>query len=194
MEPDRGDPSGWVDTIKFIPGYQQRDGGISEPYGYAFNISGKESVFTNWLESYDTQDDMAIIEIDRPVGALAGYLSYAEITDPKRFLTETFYTRGYPGTGAYDGKLMYEMRGTFDDGEFYFSTNPFTGVKTYYWDTPSGTVYEEAQGLLKGFSGSSAYFISMDDDKVARKVTAVASTNVDNLGHVFNIVGCLFWR
>jgi hypothetical protein len=192
LEPESpGDPvSGWLETIKVVPGYEERDYvDKPNPYGHAFNVPGRESVFVGWIDRFDDRDDMAIIELDRPIGALAGYLSYAAVTDPYYFLTKTFYTRGYPGEGDYDGRLMYEMRGTFDGGEFSCNTNFFAGVTSCDWWTQYGTVYDEGQRLYKVFSGSGVYFITSTGGIKKRFVTAVASTYISNFDRsVYTII------
>lgn len=104
----------WATSIRVIPAYENGDA----PFGEA-NFANLWA-WTAWTgdENYDW--DIAMIELDRPVGALTGWYGYG-YNDNDTFFTggNTFRSTGYPVESPYDGQRMYTWAGTFDQAETY---------------------------------------------------------------------------
>jgi V8-like Glu-specific endopeptidase len=96
------DTSCWAESIRVIPAYENG----SAPFGEA--NSANLLAWTNWTVSQDFDWDIAMIELDRPVGALSGWYGLG-YNDNDTFFTggDTFRSTGYPAESPYDGQRMY---------------------------------------------------------------------------------------
>lgn len=105
-----GATSCWASNVEAAPGYEN---GI-EPFGTA----NSESLFTwtAWTSNRDYDYDMALIRLDRPVGALTGWFGYG-YNNTDTFFTNSsnvFRSTGYPGSPFSDTQLQYTWSGFFD--------------------------------------------------------------------------------
>jgi V8-like Glu-specific endopeptidase len=99
---------GEADSIVVAPGYDDGD----EPYGEASMI--RWLTWSGWKDDEDRKHDMAVIELDRPVGALTGDFGYGYRTSCSSFKDYTYYHASYPGESPYDGGDLYFQSGGFD--------------------------------------------------------------------------------
>lgn len=126
------DKGGWAREITAVPAFGQG----RMPYGAA-RVT-EVLYWSDWIERQDYQEDMAVLRLDRPVGALTGWMSYSYNTDRQFFSSTSFDNASYPSAGPYDGQQLYNRKGTFD---------------FFYGDK---LVYHYNQGFA-GQSGSSAF-------------------------------------
>ena len=63
----------------------------------------------------DRDWDIALIELDRPVGSLTGWHGYGYNPNDSFYETTTFYAPGYPDEPPYSGEQMYYSYGVYDD-------------------------------------------------------------------------------
>ena len=132
---------GWADWIEVIPGFDSPN----RPFGNALSLSLMS--FTSWTASGDFDYDMGAIELDRPVGALAGWLGFGYNSDNNFFYSNTFHNPGYPAETPYTGLYQYYWYGTYDDvlnEQVDFSSYCYggqSGSGSYYAD--ANTVYGE---------------------------------------------------
>jgi V8-like Glu-specific endopeptidase len=108
------DTSCWASSIRVIPAYENGDA----PFGET-NFANLLA-WTNWTVSQDYDWDIAMIELDRPIGALVGWYGLG-YNDNDTFFTggDTFRSTGYPVESPYNGQRMYTWAGTFDRVETY---------------------------------------------------------------------------
>jgi V8-like Glu-specific endopeptidase len=69
---------GWAKRVEVIPGLS----GTYKPYGSAF--ATKLRSYTNWTSSQDSNYDIALITLDRPIGNTTGWLRYASYRSVNR--------------------------------------------------------------------------------------------------------------
>lgn len=125
----------WASTIRVIPAY---DSG-SAPYGEA----GFATLYawTAWTVDEDYDWDIAMIKLDRPVGALTGAYGYGYNNNDAYFRNNGFRNSGYPAESPYDGEKMYTWTGRFDTIEthiLYHNNLSYGGQSGsgVYSDTP----------------------------------------------------------
>ncbi len=101
------DNGGWASRIIVTPG---RDGG-SAPYG----TSEMETVmsWTGWTNNEDSEHDIALVRLARPVGALTGWFGYGYTSSSSWFESPWWYNNSYPGS-PYSQVDMYQEAGDFD--------------------------------------------------------------------------------
>jgi V8-like Glu-specific endopeptidase len=148
-DPDEG---GWASQIIVAPGYDD-DRADPTPFGTANWVHGIQSylMWSGWTSSQDWDDDICIIELDRPIGALTSWFGYGASSSCDFYKGTTFWARSYPIEG-HTGADMYDRSGSFDT-----CPNDF-----------QARFYRYGYG---GESGSGYYFISGD----SRYVMGVAS-------------------
>ncbi|MCB1060003.1 MAG: trypsin-like serine protease [Calditrichaeota bacterium] len=98
----------WVNMIEVIPGYDEG----YRPYGTAF--SSGYLAWTGWTVAHDWNWDMAVIKLNRPVGAITGWYPYSYNTDNNWYFTNTFHSVGYPCPSPFNGIRMNYRYGPFD--------------------------------------------------------------------------------
>lgn len=99
----------WADTITVAAGYS----GSNFPTGIA-RASALHS-WTGWTQNNDVDHDIGIITLDRPIGLLTGWYGYGYDEDCDYFESGGWHMAGYPGEAPFDGTLMYEASGNFDE-------------------------------------------------------------------------------
>lgn len=111
----------YFQNIKIIPGYESG----FEPFNYAY----PEYFYLLSNYSPGTSRDYAIIKLDRPLGALAGWNGYGYNNDDSFFLNNIFYSTCYPSQAPYSGDYMYNWKGKFNSvgPEFLLSTRIGSG-------------------------------------------------------------------
>jgi V8-like Glu-specific endopeptidase len=84
---------GWADEVLFIPGRN----GPHEPFGRAYSTRSISQ--RAWVEHGDNRYDLAMIVLDQPLGAQAGYM-------PIAVESEAFFTNRNLNTAGYPGEIM----------------------------------------------------------------------------------------
>jgi len=119
------DLGGYADKIWVVPGYSATGAATNVPWVTAMsNWGGVEpnghsdvvdvETWSDWRTDRDFKHDVAVLELNRPIGALTGWLGITYQLDCDFYKDTTFYLRGYPGEGPYNGSRMYYQDGTFD--------------------------------------------------------------------------------
>lgn len=137
------DPSegGWASHIVVTPGYDD-DRANPTPFGTAnwYHNTQSHLIWSGWTSSQDWNEDICILELDRPIGALTSWFGYGSSTDCDFYRSQTFWSRSYPIEG-HTGGDMYDRTGSFD-------TCPNSYQARFY------------RYGYEGESGSGYYFIS----------------------------------
>jgi len=145
----------WATSIVVVPAYEN---GLL-PYGDASAVQLHS--WTGWTNDANFDHDMAVIDLDRPIGAITGWHGYGFNNDPNFYTGNIFNSAGYPAESPYTGEYMYYWSGDFDFTEY------LAGV----WAGEEVGFNERAYG---GQSGSGVYII----DSGSRYVYAVISNTV----------------
>ncbi len=135
------DKGGWAESIIAAPAY---DNGINQWYGTSEKVHLMS--WTGWTQNESYEQDMALIELDRPIGALTGWFGYGYNDSDDFYLNNTFHNPGYPASTPYDGEYMYYWYGNYD-----------------YTSTPN-IIYHNNQAY-SGQSGSNSYFKDANADR-----------------------------
>jgi len=102
---------GWVEESVFFPAHGPSD---AAPFGGARGVTALSWPRTEYRTDSDYNWDMAIIRLDRPVGALAGWHAYGYNSDDSWWYDAHWYNLSYPGgSDGYDGSTMYYRSGQF---------------------------------------------------------------------------------
>jgi len=72
------------------------------------------TTFNSWINNQDYNFDVAVVRVDRPVGALSGWLGFSWNTTSSFYTSNTFHNPGYPGSPAYNGETMRYWFGFYD--------------------------------------------------------------------------------
>ena len=107
----------WVDSILVIPSYNNST--VDPDIGRA--ISTKFYVFENWYNEIDLDYDMALIELDKPIGKKAGWIGIGYNEQNEFYTNNVFHNFSYPSamhpfdsTRIYDGNVLYYSYGLLD--------------------------------------------------------------------------------
>ena len=103
------DHPGWAADIRVQPGRHE----LSEPFGHAHDEL--QMAWTGWYEDHDHHHDVAVIRLERPIGALVGWWGYGTDDNCDSYTGGVWTHRGYPGEELSNGRVMYENSGHFDD-------------------------------------------------------------------------------
>lgn len=99
---------GYANYLEVIPGYHQG----SRPFGTARMVN--VMTYAAWTQQGDVGHDLAVIKLDRPIGARTGYFGYSWSTDWNYYNTPTWFLHGYPAVGGFDGQRLTQQTGWFD--------------------------------------------------------------------------------
>jgi len=166
-----GGGGNWVTDMVVVPAYKNE----SYPYGNATGIS--YYAWTGWKWFSNEDDDIAIIKLDRPIGALTGWHGYGYNNDPQFYTQNTFHNASYPAGHPYDGRYLYYWKGSFDCTDY----NELMGK----WIGNEVGIYRRSYG---GQSGSGAYNVEGSD----RYVYAVLSSEYLGTTYFPRITGAKF--
>lgn len=132
----------WADSVIVIPGYEDQNGVYDDtdrPYGVAREIDLYS--FVGWIQNENFDYDLGFIQLDRPVGVLAGWLGYGYNSNNTFYSGRTFNNPGYPAESPYNGRFLYYWSGTYDNiGTYQFRHNNLSfggqsGSGSYYIDS-----------------------------------------------------------
>lgn len=143
----------WINTMRVIPAKNNAD----EPY--CDSQGNYWLTYTCWTAGPNWDCDLAVVTVDRPVGALTGWFGYGTRPGCARYrdAQNPFFNRGYPlgnsggaacNPQAFNGLEMFDWSGTFDRCES--RTNIFG-------ETWFGNEVGHNRLSYGGQSGSSAY-------------------------------------
>jgi len=128
----------WSENVFVIPGY---DNGYM-PYGYSNGIT--LTTWAGWVNNSLWDYDMSLISLDRPIGALTGWLGYGYHNDPNFFLAGSFIHNSYPGESPYDGEREYTQSGYYDSlqvsGGVFAGDQLTFNLRSYGGQSGSGAV------------------------------------------------------
>ncbi len=123
-------------STMIMPAYSQAD----SPFGFAY----PEYIYILTTYAVNTATDIAIIKLDRPLGALTGYSGYGYNNNQAHFTgLNTFMNSSYPSAGLYSGEQMYNWKGKLD-----YITNDFV------YSFRTGVVGMSGSGLLTYVNGT----------------------------------------
>ncbi|MEE2886523.1 MAG: trypsin-like serine protease, partial [Planctomycetota bacterium] len=105
------DLGGYAESIKVIPAYDD-DRSDPAPFGSA-SWNGCRLIWTGWVSNGQHKHDIAVIRLDRPIGALTSWFGYGYDTSCSFFKNHTFYSGSYP-MESHTGNDMYWRAGKFD--------------------------------------------------------------------------------
>lgn len=107
--------------VIFMPGYENGN----QPFGYA------KAEYFYLLTDYSpgTSKDYAVVKLDRPIGALAGWNGYGYNTSNTYFQNNVFFSPSYPSQAPYDGEYLFNWKGNFSSvfSEYFLSSRTGTG-------------------------------------------------------------------
>lgn len=108
---DGDDVDAYAHTVEVHPGFDE----WFSPFGKANAV--QLHAYSGWTQSEDFDWDIAVIDLDWPIGALSGWRGYG--SDPNcGWYTSGYWEHfGYPGDVFSNGLIMYTQSGQFDDCE-----------------------------------------------------------------------------
>jgi len=139
-------PLGWATLVQVEPGYELG----SSPWGVATAIQMHS--WTGWTQEEDSNHDMAVIDLDRPIGVFTGWRGFGYDNDCDWFDYGYWKHFSYPAEYTFDGEVMYQNWGDFDECSW------LPGYNIIVWNMPSwggssgcgairdGAVFATAQG------------------------------------------------
>ena len=120
---DHQNGAGWANSMTVVPAYAD---GV-RPYGSSEAVYFTS--FSGWTVNQDFNFDLAIVELDRPIGTLTGWLGYGWNSNNSYFSGLTMNNASYPAESPFDGQTMFFRSGTFDSiaTELFEHNNPSYG-------------------------------------------------------------------
>ncbi len=157
---------GWATTVTVVPAYNNG----AKPFGDAGALQLHS--WSGWTSDEDFDHDVALVDLDRPVGALTGWRGYGYHDDCSYFTGGTWEHDGYPAEGPYSGQFMYTQTGDFDDCE----TDPIFGLwygnevsydrLSYGGQSGSGAVRADiVRAVLSNGTNSTTWDVRITSDK-----------------------------
>lgn len=125
----------WAVSVTVFPGYETGEA----PWGSA--VASQLHSWTGWTEDEDYDSDIAVIDLNEPIGAITGWRGLGTTSDCDYFEGASWTKYSYPGE-IYSGELMYLQAGTYDGCE--------TNAGGWY-----GELVDYDTAPYKGQSGSS---------------------------------------
>ena len=98
----------FADQVTVTPGFVDGEGPW-ESASAASMIS-----WSGWVDNEDRNHDVALITLDRPLGAFVGWRSYGYNTAPNFWYDPQWSITGYPAEDPFDGQSQWTTQGTFD--------------------------------------------------------------------------------
>ncbi len=122
----------FVTTIEVMPGYNDGAG----PMGSAFGVH--LHTWSGWTQNGDRDADVGVIDLDRPIGALAGWRGVGTTSDFGYYQAGAWAHYTYPradvnNVDVYTGEFMYANYGTFD-----VEDDPLVGFQREMYKSSSG--------------------------------------------------------
>ena len=102
------DHPGWAEEVTVHPGFDHGDG----PWGHAHAVQLHS--WEGWTVDEDHHHDIAVLDLDRPIGALVGWRGYGYANDCDWYYEGGWMHWAYPQEDPYDGQSMFENAGNFD--------------------------------------------------------------------------------
>lgn len=123
----------WATYVEVQPGHND---GVNGPWGTAFATDIRS--WDGWPDSEDEEEDIALLTLSRPVGALVGWRGVDSSDDWDFFDDPLWQMFAYPGASYVTqpnlgGRHMYEFRGNYD-----YDDAPMYGSNTYGYMGTSG--------------------------------------------------------
>ena len=122
--------------LRFVPGY--RDG--VAPFGSADAVS--YLVWPGWSIGHDLSLDIAVVRLDRPIGALTGWYGIGRSSDCSTYTSGWWMNGSYPGEAPYDGTDLYFRSGTFDS----CPSSTESRFDQFSWGGSSGSAFYRFEG------------------------------------------------
>jgi len=165
------DISAFIDSVQVIPGYEEG----RRPFGTA--QAAQVHVWSLWTEDEDYDHDVAVIDLDRPIGALTGWWAYGYDNGCDSWESSIWRHEGYPSEDPYTGELMYENSGSFDD----CTQDGWDNRASWNSGTHGGT---SGAGSLKTTTGA-VYAVFSTSDRTAVSVSCkVTETKFAQIGQM----------
>ena len=101
----------WAYEVRVRPGYHY---GVAH-FGQAYSVQLHS--WSGWTEDEDYDWDVAVIDLQWPIGATTGWRGYGSDPNCSWYTGGDWTHYGYPGEDPYDGTVMYYQTGTFDGCE-----------------------------------------------------------------------------
>ncbi len=151
--------------VVVVPGYQEE----VRPFGDAGALG--YMLLSEWVGDENSEYDVGLIQLDRPVGAITNHSSYGTQSDPGFFTTTLFHNAGYPSETPYVGERMYYWNGLFDGTTYNPSTQRWEGNSlilnqtSYHGQSGSGAYTKSADGTYTAYAvlshgaGQSTHFV-----------------------------------
>jgi len=100
----------FTDSVVVSPAFQNNNNPFRTAQGVAVHS------WTGWTQDEDFDEDVGIIELDRPIGAITGWWGYGYNGDCDWFEQGTWTHAGYPAEAQYgfNGLTMFQNVGNFD--------------------------------------------------------------------------------
>ncbi len=126
-------------SVEVLPGYDAGEGSAGTAMAVQLHT------WSGWTDSYDYDYDLALIDLDRPIGAITGWRSLGYSNAFSWFEGGSWARYSYPGKNmndvpVYDGEHMYQHFGTFDfdeDLQIGYDRDAYKGM------SGSGAIREE---------------------------------------------------
>jgi V8-like Glu-specific endopeptidase len=141
----------WADEITVVPAYDHGSAPFGEAKSYNFYS------WTGWTQDQSHNHDMGMVLLEKPIGALTGWMGYGYRNSDYFFESNTFHNEAYPSEDPFDGQQMYTRSGEYDEATTYILR----------FNRPS----------YGGASGSGAYRNDPDAGRIVYAVHSHTQTN-----------------
>lgn len=178
--------------MKFVPALLP-DG--SQPYSYG--VVTQVLYWNPWVEEGDYDNDIAILYLDRPVGAIVGTSAYSASFDEDDYFDWPYFHYGYPNAF---GSSLYTLSTHILNPLFGSAVDTYQ-VETYFQDTASNISYSvtgmKGAGLafLDCTTYNNAYYCTGVQPKFLNAVLSRWQSYTDQYGSngCSNQNGCYEW-
>ena len=123
---------GWIAGVEVVPAWDTGSG----PWDGARALQLHS--WSGWTSSASWDHDLGVIDLDRPVGALSGWLGYRSRNSCGYYTDNNDWRHvGYPGESPFNGQVQYFQTGSFDDCDTLLGIWYGNNV-SFERDTPGG--------------------------------------------------------